>query len=164
MSDPGLVVEQVPIDDLIPDPANPRRMDEAEQESLTRSIQQFGFAEPIAARREDKRVIITWGANWCGWCHKLDTLWQAEPEIQELSENHFVSVHIDLGYRDKHMDLLSEYELENGKLRTPHLTILDQEGDLVGQHSSATLVQFQDGTTVYSKDRVMNMLNKRKSR
>ena len=50
-------MEQVPIDDLMSDPANPRRMDEAEQESLTRSIQQFGFVAPIVAREADRRVI-----------------------------------------------------------------------------------------------------------
>ena len=48
---------QVSIDDLIPDPANPRRIDDAELEALTRSIAQFGLVDPIIARREDRRVI-----------------------------------------------------------------------------------------------------------
>ena len=54
---PNLAITQVPIDDLVPDPANPRHMDEAELESLTRSVQQFGFVDPVIARREDLRVI-----------------------------------------------------------------------------------------------------------
>jgi predicted GH43/DUF377 family glycosyl hydrolase/ketosteroid isomerase-like protein len=52
-----LTVEQVPIDRLHPDPANPRRISEEELESLTRSMRQFGLVQPILARREDATVI-----------------------------------------------------------------------------------------------------------
>lgn len=54
---PSLVVEQVPIDDLRPDPANPRRISEDELDALERSLRQFGFVQPILARREDRTVI-----------------------------------------------------------------------------------------------------------
>ena len=52
-----LSVVHVPIDDLRPDPANPRRISDAELESLTRSIRQFGFVDPVIARLDDKTVI-----------------------------------------------------------------------------------------------------------
>jgi DNA modification methylase len=52
-----LSVEQVPIDQLRPDPANPRRISEEELNALERSIRQFGFVEPVLARREDATVI-----------------------------------------------------------------------------------------------------------
>ena len=55
--DQKLSVVHVPIDDLRPDPANPRRISDAELDSLTRSIRQFGFVDPVIARREDKVVI-----------------------------------------------------------------------------------------------------------
>ena len=54
---PSLTVEEVPIDLLRPDPANPRRIGEEELDSLTRSLRQFGFVQPILARREDGVVI-----------------------------------------------------------------------------------------------------------
>lgn len=50
-------IEQVPLDDLRPDPANPRRISDDELESLTRSLRQFGFVQPVLARREDGVVI-----------------------------------------------------------------------------------------------------------
>jgi DNA modification methylase len=52
-----LTVEQVAIDQLRPDPANPRRIGEEELDSLERSLRQFGFVQPILARREDRTVI-----------------------------------------------------------------------------------------------------------
>jgi ParB-like chromosome segregation protein Spo0J len=40
---PSLTVNEVPLDDLRPDPANPRRISEDELDSLERSLREFGF-------------------------------------------------------------------------------------------------------------------------
>ncbi len=52
-----LAIEQRPVDTLHPDPANPRRISDAELEALTRSIRQFGLVDPVVARREDGVII-----------------------------------------------------------------------------------------------------------
>ena len=54
---PSLVIEQVQLDLLRPDPANPRRIREEELDALERSLRQFGFVQPVLARREDRTVI-----------------------------------------------------------------------------------------------------------
>src|SRR5665647_2457771 len=54
---PSLTVDEVPIDDLRPDPANPRRISEDELDALERSLRQFGFVQPVLARKEDRTVI-----------------------------------------------------------------------------------------------------------
>src|SRR5664280_1319972 len=54
---PFLTVEEVPIDLLRPDPANPRRIGQEELDSLERSIRRFGFVQPVLVRREDQTVI-----------------------------------------------------------------------------------------------------------
>jgi DNA modification methylase len=53
----ALTVEEVAIDLLRPDPANPRWIGQEELDSLERSIRQFGFVAPVLARREDGTVI-----------------------------------------------------------------------------------------------------------
>jgi len=53
----SLAIDQVRIDSLTPDPANPRRIPEAELEALTRSIREFGLVDPVIARAEDHTVI-----------------------------------------------------------------------------------------------------------
>ncbi|MGD0409442.1 MAG: DNA methyltransferase [Candidatus Limnocylindrales bacterium] len=55
--DPTRSVEQIHIDELRPDPANPRRISDEELDALERSIRQFGFVQPVLARREDATVI-----------------------------------------------------------------------------------------------------------
>ena len=54
---PTMTVEEVPIDELRPDPANPRRISTEQLEALTRSLKEYGFVQPVLARREDKTVI-----------------------------------------------------------------------------------------------------------
>jgi DNA modification methylase len=48
----SLVIEQVSIDLLKPDTANARNITKSEFDALTRSIGEFGFVEPILARRD----------------------------------------------------------------------------------------------------------------
>jgi DNA modification methylase len=57
MTPTTLTVEQVPIESLHPDPANPRRISDDELDALTRSLRQWGFVQPVLARREDGTVI-----------------------------------------------------------------------------------------------------------
>ncbi|MGA2514716.1 MAG: ParB N-terminal domain-containing protein [Candidatus Limnocylindrales bacterium] len=53
----ALTVEQVPLDQLCPDPANPRKISDEELDSLERSLREWGFVQPVLARREDRTVI-----------------------------------------------------------------------------------------------------------
>jgi ParB-like chromosome segregation protein Spo0J len=52
-----LQIVHLSIEDLHPDPANPRRISDAELEALTRSLHEFGFVQPILARHHDHVVI-----------------------------------------------------------------------------------------------------------
>jgi len=52
-----LEIIHLPLGELRPDPANPRRISEEELESLTRSISEFGMIDPIIVRKKDKVVI-----------------------------------------------------------------------------------------------------------
>src|SRR5680860_443162 len=52
-----LTIEEVPLDSLSPDTANPRRISEKDLEALTRSMREFGLVDPLVARRETRVVI-----------------------------------------------------------------------------------------------------------
>ena len=54
---PTMTIQEVSIDDLHPDPANPRRISDAQLEALTKSVKEYGFVQPVLVRREDKTVI-----------------------------------------------------------------------------------------------------------
>jgi ParB/RepB/Spo0J family partition protein len=52
-----LRIEHVPIDSIHPWEANPRLMSEVELGKLMRSIEEFGFVEPLVVRRADNAII-----------------------------------------------------------------------------------------------------------
>ncbi|MEX2225366.1 MAG: site-specific DNA-methyltransferase [Dehalococcoidia bacterium] len=56
-TDTKMQIAHVAIDELKPDPANPRRIGDAELEALTRSLNEYGFVQPVLARAADKTVI-----------------------------------------------------------------------------------------------------------
>ena len=35
----------------------------------------------VVAKKENKRVLLQFGANWCGWCHKLHKLFESDTAI-----------------------------------------------------------------------------------
>jgi DNA modification methylase len=52
-----LQIVHVPIDELHPDPKNPRKISAEELDRLTRSLREFGFLQPVIARHDDHIVI-----------------------------------------------------------------------------------------------------------
>jgi len=49
------------------------------------------------ARRENRRILIEFGGNWCGDCLILDGYYHQMPNA-ELIAKHYVLVHVDIGH------------------------------------------------------------------
>lgn len=111
------------------------------------------------AEDSGKLVLITWGANWCGWCHHLEDQMEASRDVQKLLNEHHIAIHIDMGHRDKHMDLAREYGLEFNDLKIAHMTVLDAQGKVVGNQTSGDrLVTLDNGDKIYSAELVAEFL------
>ncbi len=54
---PALATRPLPIADLLPADYNPRVMPDEQMAALMRSIERFGFVEPVVVRRSDRLVI-----------------------------------------------------------------------------------------------------------
>lgn len=62
------------------------------------------FAQALEqARQENKKVLITFGANWCKDCRILDKHLKKAP-LKSVIEKEFVIVKADIGYWDRNMD------------------------------------------------------------
>lgn len=81
------------------------------------------------AKREHKRIILVFGANWCFDCHVLDYVLH-QPDFVPLVESHFVVVHVDVGEYDKNLDLAGQYKIPL-KRGIPALAVLDGNGKLL---------------------------------
>ncbi len=56
-ADKEIKVEYLPLDELRPDPFNPRTISQGQLRALERSIEEFGFVDPIIVRRQDLTVV-----------------------------------------------------------------------------------------------------------
>jgi protein disulfide-isomerase len=60
------------------------------------------------AAKEQRPVLIIFGANWCKDCRALDKALKA-PANAELIAKEFVVVKVDVGNFDRHMDIAERY-------------------------------------------------------
>ena len=81
------------------------------------------------AGAERKRVLVDFGANWCGDCLVLDRVLHA-PENLALLASGYVVVHVDIGRFDKNVDIAERCGIPLKK-GVPALAVLDGAGRLV---------------------------------
>jgi thiol-disulfide isomerase/thioredoxin len=93
------------------------------------------IADALArARMEHKHVLLQFGANWCGWCHRLHELCQADAAIAGKLKAEYVVVMIDVN-RGHNRDVDARYGNPT-RLGLPALVVLDTEGrQLVTQNT-----------------------------
>ena len=89
------------------------------------------IAEAVAqARRDHKRVLLQFGANWCGWCHKLHDLFEKDRTIARKLLYEYVLVLVDVEVVDgaqHNADVVKRYgnPIQHG---LPVLVVLDEQG------------------------------------
>lgn len=107
----------------IPQQRNPNlyRADVNAQQEITQTISEAG--------QENKRIILVFGANWCGDCYALDYGFH-QPRIEPLLTANFKVIHVDVGRYDKNLDLAKKYkvDLEKG---IPSLAVLSPQGGVL---------------------------------
>ncbi|WP_158943933.1 thioredoxin family protein [Granulicella sp. S190] len=86
-------------------------------------------AAMVTARREHKRILLDFGANWCGDCQVLDFYYRQSPNV-ELLAKHFLVVHIDTGHVDHNVDVAKKYHVPIAH-GIPSLAVIDAHGNLL---------------------------------
>ena len=91
------------------------------------------------AGKENRRVLIEWGANWCVWCRALHALCESDAEVKKELSYEYDIVLLDIGRGDKHADLMQKYGVDFKKTGIPFLTILDSAGNVVANQETGSL-------------------------
>ncbi|MCW5942340.1 MAG: thioredoxin family protein [Fimbriimonadaceae bacterium] len=87
----------------------------------------------VRAKKENKRIMLDVGGEWCGWCHKLDEFFATNQEAGDLLRKRYVVVKVNFSPENKNEAVISRYPKINGY---PHLFVLDKTGKLL--HSQDT--------------------------
>ena len=81
------------------------------------------------AAKEHKRVLLVFGANWCGDCHVLDRAFHRPEFVSAIAA--YEVVHVDIGPDGKkNNDLAEQYQVPLRK-GIPALAVLGGDGKLV---------------------------------
>jgi thioredoxin-like negative regulator of GroEL/YHS domain-containing protein len=81
------------------------------------------------AARENKLVLLHFGATWCRPCHTLDTFVFSNPRVQRAMQDNVIPVKIDV---DEQAVLAKEY----GVSSVPFDVVITPAGRVVGKRSS----------------------------
>ena len=108
------------------------------------------------AASKNKRVLLMFGANWCGWCHKLHDLFESDREVARILLYEYELVLIDIGRWDKHMDIAKRYGAALDKTGVPFLVVLDSDGQPVTTQETGLL---EEGDH-HNAEKVKSFLNK----
>jgi thiol:disulfide interchange protein len=80
----------------------------------------------VKAKKENKRVLLQFGANWCGWCHKLHNLCKSDEAIAAKLKEAYVVVLVDVN-KGHNEDINRRYgnPIQFG---LPAIVVLDADG------------------------------------
>lgn len=113
------------------------------------------------AKAENQRVLIQWGANWCGWCHLLHDLFKSDAKIARELLYEYNVVLVDIGNWDKNMDVAKKYNVDLKGTGVPYLTILDAaEKVLANEETSPLEKKTAEGKDGHDPEKVLNLLKK----
>jgi thiol-disulfide isomerase/thioredoxin len=112
----------------------------------------------VNAGKENRRVLIQWGANWCGWCHLLHDTFKANAEVRRKLQYEYDVVLVDIGRWDKNLELATQYGADFKAHGVPFLTILDAEGNVLANQETGSLEAKIDGESGHDPATVLEFL------
>jgi protein disulfide-isomerase len=78
----------------------------------------------------NKKVLVVFGANWCGDCKMLD-MEMHEGDLQKLVNDRLVVVKVDVGRFDRNKDVAEQYAPDILKKGIPSVALLNADGSVV---------------------------------
>lgn len=96
------------------------------------------------ARKDGKRVLLDFGANWCPDCLVLVKRLE-DPAVRPFLEAHFHLVKVNIGSHDQNLDLVQEYgnPIEKG---IPAVVVLDARGKVLATTRGGELANARTST------------------
>jgi thiol:disulfide interchange protein len=107
----------------------------------------------VIAKKEHKHVLLQFGANWCGWCHKLHQLFESDKDIAAKLKSDFVVVMVDVN-KEHNKAVNSKYGNPT-RFGLPVMVVLDADGKALTTQDTGKL---EDGNH-HDPAKVMAFLN-----
>jgi thiol:disulfide interchange protein len=112
----------------------------------------------VNAKKNNRRVLIQWGANWCSWCHMLHDTFATDKDIKKKLSYEYDLVLIDVGRLDKNMGLANDKGADLKKHGIPFLTVLDADGKVIANQDTSELEVKGEGAKGHDRAKVLAFL------
>lgn len=89
-----------------------------------------------AAKAENKKAILVFGANWCHDSRALAAHFE-KPRFQTLIQDNYKLAYIDVGQKDRNIDLAQKFGVESIE-GSPTVFITDTEGQVLNSETAPT--------------------------
>jgi thioredoxin-related protein len=106
-----------------------------------------------AAKRENRRVLIQWGGNWCSWCLLLHERFRTDRDLAKTLRYEYDVVYID----SKNKDLMKQYGVDFNE-GVPYLTLLDADGKVLINQSTVPFETKVDGKNGHDPKKLQEFL------
>jgi Thioredoxin-like len=108
----------------------------------------------IFAQRDNKRIMLELGGDWCIWCKHMDEFYTTHKDLLQFRADHYVLVKVNVSEENMNEQFLSQFPAAAGY---PHIYILDRDSTFL--HSQDT-EQLEDGRDSYVPEVFMAFLQK----
>jgi thioredoxin-related protein len=113
----------------------------------------------VSAKRENRRVLIQWGGNWCSWCLLLHERFRSDKVLAKTLRYEYDVVHID---SRNNGELMKKYGADKND-GVPYLTILDGDGKLLINQSTVPFETKEDGKNGHDPKKIQEFLEANKA-
>ncbi len=103
------------------------------------------------AKKSNKRILLDVGGEWCIWCHRVDSFFVANKDVNDFLHNNYIVVKVNYSKENKNEKFLSAYPKVTGY---PHFFILDKKGKLLHSQNTGELEEGKG----YSIEKMKNFL------
>jgi thioredoxin-related protein len=121
-------------------------------------------AATAEAKRENRRVLLQWGANWCPWCARLHQTLQKDADLRKILLYEYDLVRVDVGRKDKNLDLAAHYGADVKKYGIPFLTVLDGDGKVLANQATDLFESKAEGKKEYENKKLVEFLKRHQAR
>jgi thiol:disulfide interchange protein len=108
----------------------------------------------LLAQKENKRIMLELGGDWCIWCKHMDEFYLTHADILKYRAENYVLVKVNVSEENSNAKFLSQFPEAAGY---PHLYILDSDGNFLHSQNTADL---EDGANSYVPEVFMAFLRK----
>ena len=80
----------------------------------------------VLAKKENKRVLLQFGANWCVWCHVLHHMFDTNKGVHKKIQSDYIVVLVDVNHG--HNESTMEKYGQPTQFGLPVIVVLDSNG------------------------------------